>query len=211
MGQPGWWCNAALIVTECHHQDIYHPELLSLNEALFFGGGITLLFHNFANERLWMMMKSSSWRCHLATAGLCHEAVTTWPWSLLASLWCLYSAASEQPLPVLCYPQVTISCCQMSRPGSHNHLYCHGIMIRISMISNSRRLEAAHHMNNGQDTAAEDRGWAHGTGHSCCCRSATDSSCHKLSQLSSRLLLSQEELHFFSNNNRYTSSNDTLE
>ena len=95
-----------------------------LMKHFFLGGGYiyNCTISHFANERLWKMMKSSSWRCHLATAGLCHEAVTTWPWSLLASLWCLYSAASEQPLPVLCYPQVTISCCQMSRPGSHNHL-----------------------------------------------------------------------------------------
>ena len=142
-----------------------------------------------------MMMKSSSWGCHLATDVSPSSDVSTWPWSLLASVSLVFilsslTAASACPL-------LSSGCCQMSRlcsPGCCC-VSCHGVMIRIMISMITRMLEAAHHMNNGQDTAAEDRGWAQVTAAPAGQRA--DSSCHQLSQLpSSLILLSQSELHF---------------
>ena len=164
--------------------------------------GINSVSHS-ANARLWMTMKSSLWRGHLATGVMrqmsAHRLMT-------APSLCVSDVYTQQPQSSLCLSSAVLAtgCCQMSRlcsPGCCYLVSCHGNMIRImiSMIRTSLMLEAAHHMNNGQDTtAAEARTEA---GHRSQLRlpvssqTAAVTSCHSCR---ARLLLSQSELHFSS-------------
>ena len=117
---------------------------------------------------------------------------------ITASL-CVSDVYTQQPHSSLCLSFAVLGL--LSNVTPLLTVSCHRVMIRIMISMITRMLEAAHHMNNGQDTtAAEDRGWAQVT--AAAAGQLADSSCHQLSQLQSQATsVTIRIAFFFSNNN----------